>query len=74
MPHTVASDPETSWKSAAKETAPRSKPGCLQALAVSCVSVPAVIGGEGSLPRQLGLGQRQRLQSLVTGGLVEQIC
>lgn len=27
MPHTEASDPETSWKSAAKETAPWSQPG-----------------------------------------------
>lgn len=43
MPHMEASDPETSWKSAAKETAPWSQSGCLQAFAVS---VPTVTGME----------------------------
>lgn len=69
MPHTVASDPETSWKSAAKEIAPWSKSGCLQALAVSSVMGESRIAAS----RQFGLRQRQRLR-VVTGSLVEQIC
>lgn len=38
MPHTEASDPETSWKSAAKETAPWSQWGvcCLPRLGAHC--------------------------------------
>lgn len=54
MPHTEASDPETSWKSAAKETAPWSQSGRLQEFTV-CLDCGNCEWNGGFLPCTSGL-------------------
>lgn len=73
MPHMEASDPETSWKSAAKETAPWSQSGRLQEFTVCLDFVPTVNGMEDFFPAHQ-VWQSPRLQSLGSGGLMEQSC
>lgn len=74
MPHTEASDPETSWKSAAKETAPWSQSGRLQAFTVCLDLVPTVNGMEWRISSLHIRPGSPHGCSLGTGGLMEQSC